>query len=341
MAGYMNNYRSYRGKTPKWKVLLAVVLVLVIIASLAFIRLQNYIIYDESGTPHLWMPEKETESVTASQPPAALVVEEVPEPEVVTVEYLAAAPVQTEAQAQELLTAARKCDGVILPLKGEEGLIYFRCASAVSGSVQASDETAQAIAAVVSSESHTAARLTCFLDPKATRMDARGMALLNKSGYLFYDGSNRCWLDPGKEKARTYLCSLAAEAAQLGFDELILANAGYPTAGNLENIRYGETAAEENLTAFFRELTDALEPYGTALTIEMSTEGILSGSEGELPLTLAVQYASRIIAEVESEGDIEALSAAVAAANGETVFVPILTQAPTTYQGSYILRQTA
>ena len=339
MAGYMNNYRSYRGKTPKWKVLLAVVLVLVIIASLAVMHLQNYLVYDETGTPHFWLPEKKTESVEAP-PPADLVVEEVPEPEVAAVEYLAAAAVQTGAEAQELLTAAGESDGVILPLKGEEGTVFFRSQSAVSGAVQAADETAQAIAAVVSRADSSAARLTCFLDPRATRMDARGMALLNISGYLFYDGSNSCWLDPGKQPAREYLCALASEAAQLGFDELVLANVGYPTAGKLENIRYGETEPEENLKAFLQELTAALEPYSTALTIEMSAGGILGGEEGKLSLALAAEFASRIVAQVEDEGDIEALSAAVTAANEETVFVPILTRPPETYPGSYILCQT-
>ena len=90
MAGYMGGYRSYRGKTPKWKILLAVVLVLIIIASLAFIRLQSYITYDESGTPHLWMPEKPAAGGTEQRPAASLVVE-APEPEGVSMKILSLA----------------------------------------------------------------------------------------------------------------------------------------------------------------------------------------------------------------------------------------------------------
>lgn len=341
MAGYARGYHSYRGKTPKWKTLLAVVLVLVIIASLAFIRLQSYIVYDETGTPHLWLPEREQSGETPQRPAASLVVEELPPEEIVTVDFLAAAPVLTEDAARALLDAAKTADSVILPLKGEDGHVYFRTDSAVSGAVEASDETAQAIAMIVTGAEKSVARLTCFLDPKAAVMDARGMALLNRSGYIFYDGNNYCWLDPGKEGVRTYVCTIAAEAAQFGFDELVLANVGYPTVGKLEKINYGETPAEENLELFLEELTAALERYDVALTIEMSAEGILGGGEGGLPLTLAAKFAGRIAATVTEESGIEALAAAVAAANEETVFVPVLDAPPVSYEGSYILRQSA
>ena len=342
MAGYMGGYRSYRGKTPKWKILLAVVLVLIIIASLAFIRLQSYITYDESGTPHLWMPEKPAAGGTEQRPTASLVVE-APEPEAEPAPssytlLLPVSPVTTAEEAAALLSTARTADGVVCPLKGEDGRIYFRTASAVSGAVKATDETAQALSAVVSGTEHSAARLVCFLDSRAAGSDVEGKGLKNTGGYIFYDGNNRQWLDPAKADARAYLCTLAREAAELGFDELILADVGYPTVGKLNKIAYGDTPVEENLELFLQELTQALKDYDVTLTIEMSAEGILSGGEGGLSLDLAAKYAQRIAAAAE-ETELEALASAVAQAEGEASFVPILTQRPEGYEGSCILRE--
>ena len=75
MAG--RNYHSYRGRTPKWKILLSIVLVLIIVASLGFLALQRYIVYDETGTPHFLLPgSSEVQPEHPQQPHASLVVEE-------------------------------------------------------------------------------------------------------------------------------------------------------------------------------------------------------------------------------------------------------------------------
>ena len=64
MAG-PRGYHSYRGRSSKGKLVLAVLLVLVILASVGFMMMQKYIVYDETGTPKLVLPEKTEES----QPP--------------------------------------------------------------------------------------------------------------------------------------------------------------------------------------------------------------------------------------------------------------------------------
>mgnify|MGYP001527214441 CR=1 FL=1 len=45
MAG-ARGYHTYRGRTPKGKIALAVVLVLVILASAVFILIQQFVVYD-------------------------------------------------------------------------------------------------------------------------------------------------------------------------------------------------------------------------------------------------------------------------------------------------------
>ena len=48
--GGTKGYRSYRGRTSKGKIALAVLLVLIILAAVGFLWLQEYIVYDRDGT---------------------------------------------------------------------------------------------------------------------------------------------------------------------------------------------------------------------------------------------------------------------------------------------------
>ena len=68
MAG-PRGYHSYRGRSPKWKIVLAVLLVLVILGSVGFMMVQERIVYDETGTPHLMVPEKKKEDPPPEEEP--------------------------------------------------------------------------------------------------------------------------------------------------------------------------------------------------------------------------------------------------------------------------------
>ena len=64
--GGTKGYRSYRGRTSKGKIALAVVLVLIILAAVGFLWLQEYIVYDADGNARLDLPWRQEASV----PPA-------------------------------------------------------------------------------------------------------------------------------------------------------------------------------------------------------------------------------------------------------------------------------
>ena len=327
MAGY--GYRNYRGRTPKWKILLAIVLVLVILLSLTFLGLQRYIVYDETGTPHFLLPQSsESQEAEHTAPPADLTIEEpeVPEAEEPTVYYLSPDPVLTTEEAGTVLAVLENgCNGAVLTVKDQSGSVYL----------QTSGEIQQALASILSATDHAAARIVCFADPQAANGDVEGMGLKNTGGYIFYDGNNRQWLDPGKEGARSYLCGLAVQCAQLGFDEIILTALSYPTEGKLDKIAYGDTPLDENFEGFLTEMTEALAPYEVTLTVEMTAEGILNGMEpGGLTLATAAKYADAITAPA-TETDLAALSEAVTAVSGD--FLPQLSQLPADYEGSAIL----
>ena len=336
MAGY--GYRNYRGRSPKWKILLAVVLVLVIAVSATVLGLQRFVVYDETGTPHFLLPQssESTQAEHENTPPADLVIQEEEDPLAAeaTVIRLTPGVVDTAEEADAALAAVSgECTGAAITVKDESGKVFFP--SQKSPWAVNTDAVREAVSAVLDGTEYTAARIVCFADPKAANSDVEGLGLKNTGGYIFYDGNNRQWLDPAKADARAYLCGLAAECAQLGFEEIILSHVGYPTEGKLDKIAYGETPTDENLDLFLREMAETLEPLGVTLTVEMTAEGILGGTEaGGLTLKTAAKHAGRICAMAEG-GEVAVLAREVESVDAE--FVPMLTHCPEDYTGSAIL----
>ena len=165
-----------------------------------------------------------------------------------------------------------------------------------------------------------------MMDPIAARADVEGMGLKNTGGYIFYDGNNGNWLDPSKPAARQYLCTLAAELAQQGFDEILLTDVGYPTVGKLDKIDYNGADRAASIRLFLEELRSALGEYGVAVSIELPPEVITSGADDTAGLVLSdiAPLVDRVYA-VTTVDQIPALEAAVSAAGEDTDFVAELT----------------
>ncbi len=343
MAG-PRGYRNYRGRTPKGKIVLAVVLVLVILAAVTVIRLQQYIVYDESGRPHLEMPWQE-EAPPEEETPDDFELK-IQTPKGLGDIYAFTVPVAPltqeiwkDAWMDASLMSAPLYNAVVFTVKDSGGNVYFDSGTAVSGSVSTAADTSGALAEMTGEASsfYTVARLSCFHDPKAADSDVEAMGLKNTGGFLFYDGNNSRWLDPAKPAARQYLCEIAKEAAALGFDEILLTDVGYPTEGQLDKIDYGEGDLKQNLLTFLEEMRAALEPYSVALSIEVPEAAVMGDSQDtELTLAELAARADRIYAETAPE-NIKALTAAVTAASGTTDFVAELETHTAEVSGSCLI----
>lgn len=343
MAGPMG-YRNYRGRTPKWKAALAVVLVLVILAAIAVIALQQRIVYDETGTPHLPLPWQERAEEPEGLGEVDITIQTPERQEEIAAFSVPEGPLTQEGWRETVAeitqTPEHVYNAAAVTVKGSTGSVYFDSGAAVSGSVRIAEDTGAALEEITGEESsfYTIARLGCFHDPRAANSDVEGMGLKNTGGYIFYDGNNSQWLDPGKPAARRYLCSLAKEAAALGFDEILLTGVSYPTEGKLDKIDYGETPQEENLAAFLEEMRAALEPYSAALSIEVPAEVIAEGGDSAAGLRLAeiAPRVDRIYAAAPPE-QAETLAAAVAAAGSSAMFVTELEADSPAFTGNHLL----
>ena len=341
MAG-AKGYRSYRGRGTKKKILLAVLLCLVILAAAVVIWLQGHMVYDADGTPHLDIPWQQT-GEQEPQEELDLVIEEPEAPPAVHALSLTAAPL-TQASLEEARTAAEgSYNAFAVTLKDSGGTVYFDSRTALSGTVETAADTAAALESLTQADGGVTAiaRISALLDPVAARADVEGMGLMNTGGYIFYDGNNLNWLDPSKEATQTYLSGIAVEAAELGFQEILLTDFSFPTEGSLDRIAYPEAGTRESLRACLAAIRTALDAAGyeeVALSVETTARVIVGGLDetAGVALTDLADVVDRVYA-VTTEEQAPALSAAAEAAG--VTFVPELTAAPTgtAAEGSYLL----
>ena len=331
---YSRGYNSYRGRTPRWRIVLMALLVVVILAAVAVMALSRYIVYDEEGTPQMELPWQEEPVEEHPEPPLDLTIEEPVKVQTLR-GFSTPVPLTRESWSHSLDQAKGSfdCNAAAVTLKDAAGNVYFNSTVALPGTVRFQEgETDAALAAVVaysqSTEGHSIARLSCFHDPKAANRDVENMGLENTGGYIFYDGNNSQWLDPAKPAAREYLCGLAKEAAELGFDEILLTDVSYPTVGKLNKIDYGEGEKSSYLADFLEEMRAALAPYGVMLSIEVPQAVISQGSDENAGLLLAdiAPKVDRIYAPADA-AEVPALAQAVSTASQFAEFVPELAEA--------------
>ena len=346
MSGY-RGYNNYRGRASKGKTVLAVVLILIILASIALMILQKYVIYDAAGTPQLMLPGREAEEVLLPEEDEELnlTIQETPK-DIVLKGVVLPVPTDREIwslsnrQAQEVLGEDRV--PMVITMKDSRGTVHFDSAAAVPGAVRFFvDDSDVVLDAALTHPVYSIARLSCFLDPKAANYDVDGMGLKNTGGYIFYDGSNAQWLDPAKEGARNYLCAMAVELAELGFDEILLSDVSYPTEGKLDKIDYGDTVKVRNLQTFLEEMRAALEPYEVKLSLQLSETILIEGSDNAAGIIAAdlIPLVDRLYTETAAES-VEELRAVLARLDEDVEFVPILPwDSELPEEGSFLLQR--
>lgn len=344
-------YRNYRGRTPVGKIVLAVLLVLVILAALGALAMQRYIAYDENGNPFFRLPERQTDTPSPADAPSAevpedpdsleVIVQEPEKPAVFQIYSLAAAPLTSADWESAKAAMGETFGGVAVTLRDDQGSVFFPSQVADEKAVQTVQGTTETLTHITGEEDvYVIARFSCLPDAFAPYTDNRPMGMKNKNGMMFH-GAGTTWLDPGRPAAREYLCGLAREAAELGFDEILLTDTGYPAEGDLDKLNYGSGSMEDNLALLWADLRQALEPYGVKLSMELPEAVISDGQEAVSGLTLAgaAAYADRIYA-VTAPGQAGILSSLVLQAEGEKLvqeFLPELTTPDPDWDGPFLL----
>ena len=160
-------------------------------------------------------------------------------------------------------------DGVILPMKTADGALGYVSAlplAADAGASSGDPDRNEALRALNDTPGlYTVAQVSCLRDSALVREEP-GLSLHRVSGSPWLDESRQGWLDPAQPQVHSDLIGLCRELAQLGFDEILLTDCGFPTQGDLDSLRAVEEK-EETLETFCRQLQGALADTPVTLSV--------------------------------------------------------------------------
>ena len=276
MRGKRFVYGSYRGRRSTTDVLKTVALILAVLVVLAVAGVwmaQKYIVYDDGGY-HLELPffqkegpAQEPEDFRVAVEPAASQPEETPEEGEPLLAAVTVPLSAVEDGSAEALAAQAGANSVLLDMKTDRGQLGFvsQLAMAASAGVNAGQaDINRQLQALNSGELYTVARLSCFRDHALAKDET--YAIRTNSGYRWTDPEEVRWSSPASQAVQDYLVALMVELAQLGFDEILLTDCGFPTQGDLDSLRAVEEK-EETLETFCRQLQGALADTPVTLSV--------------------------------------------------------------------------
>lgn len=308
-------YQSYYGRKPsgaasalKWVIVF--LLAVLVVAVGVYYLLQDGLVYDADGF-HVILPwDRDADEPPPSSPPVespddppVLVVEPSPEP---TLRELALETLQAVEISQTVLLSGRAEEqvrsvggnAVVVEMKRDDGTLNYVSSVELAVSLGASGSDGavnQAVRELTGGEVYTVARVSCFRDDAAGTENS--YALHTNSGWRWKDTEDLRWTCAANETVQDYLIDICTELAQMGFDEILLTNCGYPISTR-ERIGWikkgGDYPAGELDTVmgpFLERVKEALEPYDVRLSVEADAAE-LAGETAMTGLTLANVLAS-------------------------------------------------
>lgn len=321
MAGRRNRYgyQEYRGRSGARSVLIFIILLLAVLlaAGLVFMAVMGeYIEYTDTGVEIHWpwldsspgLPPLESDPVVIVTDDVVVTVEPTPEPtptptpepqyEPIQAVTVTAAQLRGGSAAQAVASAGG--NALVVEMKAGDGQLAWQTRSEMAASLWANaadDRTAQAIRDLAEAGNiYLVARVHCFKDPSMAR--ARIGSLMTLRGNVWYDRMGVCWTSPANQQAVDYLSELCQELAAMGFDEILLDDAGYPWDGEVNVLATSDNRPEDRtvpVAAFYARLAGELEEQDVCLSVYAS-ERLLPGETVYTGITASVlaQNAGRV-----------------------------------------------
>lgn len=322
MAGRKNRYgySEYRGRSGRGRPVLIFIIVLLAVllaVGVAFMLLMgDYIKYTDTGMEIDWpwmssgpsAPPEITDPVAVESEPVVVTVEPTPEPTPTLppepqYQPLAAVTVTADqlrggAAAQTVANAGG--NALVVEMKSGNGRLAWQSQTELAASLSlnaADDGTAQAVRELAQAgDLYLVARVHCFKDPALARAGIG--TLMTQGGNIWYDFFGICWTSPANQQTADYLSALCLELADMGFDEILLDDAGYPYEGQVGVLATSENRPEDRtapVSAFLGRLSGELKAKGVCLSV-CAYEDLAPGDEVYSGLTAGVlaQNAGRV-----------------------------------------------
>lgn len=322
-------YDTYRGRSTLHTILKVVAILLaavLILGGLALVFLGRYIVVSADGVRFVFpwaaadpAPVNSMEIVTPQPTELVVVTPEVPQEQWLQAVSLPASALTDGTAAQQV--AAAGGNAALFDMKADDGALGYGSTLelAVQAKVSADDpDRNAAIRALNQTEGmYTVARVSCFKDDKLSDGD-RTLNITTNSGYRWTDPEGLHWSSPTDARVRDYLTDVCLELAELGFDEILLDNAGYPTRGNLGYIKkgaaYDPAALDGVITGFYQQVSGALAQDFPQVKLSIRTTGeVLAGTDtlsGQTVESLAAAHRVWCLPPEQGEDYAAVLSAA-------------------------------
>lgn len=310
--GYQSYYgrrTSGAGTVLKW--IIVFLLAVLVVAVGVYYMLQNGLIYDDNGV-HIsppWKRPEESQSPPPSSPPpdadasptdSVLVIESPSPSPSLTPRDLARQTLQAVEVTPTVLLSGRAArqvelaggNAALVEMKRDDGTLTYVSSVELAISLKASGsdtQVNQALRDLTSGDCYTIAQVSCFRDDILGGVNT--YAILSNGGYRWRDVGGVRWSCAGKAATQDYIVDLCVELAQMGFDEVLLTNCGYPPNGSGEMgwLRVDETyplgSLDTVMGPFLARVKEALSPYGTALSVKALGRE-LAGEEQATGLTM-------------------------------------------------------
>jgi hypothetical protein len=216
----------------------------------------------------------------------------------------------------------KKGNGIMLFMKESGGKLNFVSDQSLAGELEvntdqsSSDQVKDVISQLKSQNYYTLAYLNCFQDQKAGPRSEYG--LYDEGGAAWYDGEDRAWADPANQEYQDYLIGLIGELEDMGFDEIVLTNSGYPSTGDtsiLSGECYDPDTFEKTVSAFYERVAEKYKDSKSMISILTTEKAVREGYDETTGQSLEamLQLGGRLWVDTDREeaaGLSEALSKA-------------------------------
>ena len=237
-----------------------------------------------------------------------------------------------DGAALDALLASQGASGFVYTVRDNAGQLFWASPSGQAQAVKAGEEETVLLRTLCGGDALAVARFNVLHDSYYAFANMQDAAICQAKGYVWYDNHSYHWREPEKALARQYVVGLAVECAQLGFDELLLEELCYPTRGNTYKISYANNtmAKRDALALLLAEIREALEPYGTKISLLLTEEQLLEGSNEDSGVDLAalLPLADGVYAQVANPDTAQALLDAAVGEGAEPPVLVCLTAAP-------------
>ena len=200
------------------------------------------------------------------------------EPLVVKGIYLTPDSIIDETKFNALLALADRTEinAMVIDFKDETGWVYHDSQVPLAreiGAVHPSYDPRQRLKTLKEHGIYAIARVVCFQDHTLATKRPEFAVHNTATGGVWKNYNGVAWTSAMKPQTWDYLASIAAEAAQVGFDEVQYDYVRFPTDGDTELMDFGAPNTMEGRTDaianFLKRTREVLAPYGVALGVDV------------------------------------------------------------------------